>query len=30
VVEPAAREMLTRFDESVDHYEIVLPSAPTS
>jgi heme-degrading monooxygenase HmoA len=29
VVEPAAREVLTRFDESVDHYEIVLPSAPT-
>jgi heme-degrading monooxygenase HmoA len=30
VVEPAAREVLTRFDESVDHYEIVLSSAPTS
>ena len=29
VVEPAAREVLTRFDESVDHYEIVLPSART-
>ena len=24
VVEPAARDVLTRFDESVDHYEIVL------
>jgi hypothetical protein len=29
VVEPAAHEVLTRFDKSVDHYEVALPSAPT-
>jgi hypothetical protein len=29
VIELAAREVLARFDESVDHFEIVLPSAPT-